>query len=164
MTSMLESVLENGTAASSKALGLAVPAAGKTGTTDDYTDAWFIGYTPDLVAGTWVGFDKKRKIGPNMTGAAAALPIWVDMIAAATKGKPPVDFPVPSGVVSRQICAQTGLLANPACPETELELFREGSEPTGTCNVHLGAERPPTDSGTFQRKDSEAQPEEKLRL
>ena len=164
MTSMLESVLENGTAASSKALGLAVPAAGKTGTTDDYTDAWFIGYTPDLVAGTWVGFDKKRKIGPNMTGAAAALPIWIDMIAAATKGKPAVDFPVPSGVVSRQICAQTGLLANPACPETELELFREGSEPTGTCNVHLGAERPPTDPGTFQRKDSEAQPEEKLRL
>jgi len=164
MTSMLESVMENGTAASSHALGLAVPAAGKTGTTDDYTDAWFIGYTPDLVAGTWVGFDKKRKIGPNMTGAAAALPIWIDIVAAATKGKPPADFPVPSGVVSRQICAQTGLLANPACPETELELFREGSEPTGTCNVHLGVEHPPTDPGTFQRHDSEAQPEEKLRL
>jgi penicillin-binding protein 1A len=164
MTSMLESVLENGTAASAHALGLVVPAAGKTGTTDDYTDAWFVGYTPDLVAGTWVGFDRKRKIGPNMTGAAAALPIWVDIVAAATKGLPPVDFPVPSGVVSRQICAQTGLLANPACPETELELFREGSEPTGTCNVHVGAERPPTDPGAFQRKDSEAQPEEKLRL
>ncbi|HET9951389.1 MAG TPA: PBP1A family penicillin-binding protein [Candidatus Eisenbacteria bacterium] len=164
MTSMLESVMENGTAASSRALGLTVPAAGKTGTTDDYTDAWFIGYTPDIVVGTWVGFDKKRKIGPNMTGAAAALPIWVDIVAAATKGKPPADFPVPSGVVSRQICAQTGLLANPACPETELELFREGSEPTGTCNVHLGAERPPTDPGAFQRHDSEAQPEEKLRL
>ncbi|HEU4724881.1 MAG TPA: PBP1A family penicillin-binding protein [Candidatus Eisenbacteria bacterium] len=164
MTSMLESVLENGTAASSRALGLTVPAAGKTGTTDDYTDAWFIGYTPDLAAGVWVGFDRKRKIGPNMTGAAAALPIWVDMVASATKGKPPVDFPVPSGVVSRTICAQTGLLANPGCPETEVELFREGSEPTGACNVHLGAERPPTDPGAFQRHDSEAQPEEKIRL
>ncbi len=164
MTNMLASVMENGTAASARALGLAVPAAGKTGTTDDYTDAWFIGYTPDLVAGTWVGFDRKRKIGPNMTGAAAALPIWVDMVAAATKGKPPVEFPVPSGVVSRQICAQTGLLANPGCPETEVELFREGSEPTGACNVHLGAERPPTDPGAFQRHDSEAQPEEKIRL
>ncbi len=164
MTSMLESVLENGTAASSRALGLSVPAAGKTGTTDDYTDAWFIGYTPDLAAGVWVGFDRKRKIGPNMTGAAAALPIWVDMVSAATKGKPPVDFPVPSGVVSRTICAQTGLLANPGCPETEVELFREGSEPTGACNVHLGAERPPTDPGAFQRRDSEAQPDEKIRL
>jgi penicillin-binding protein 1A len=164
MTNMLASVMENGTAASARALGLAVPAAGKTGTTDDYTDAWFIGYTPDLVAGTWVGFDRKRKIGPNMTGAAAALPIWVDMIAAATKGKPPAEFPVPSGVVSRQICAQTGLLANPGCPETEVELFREGSEPTGACNVHLGAERPPTDPGAFQRHDSEAQPEERIRL
>ena len=164
MTSMLVSVMENGTAASSRALGLTVPAAGKTGTTDDYTDAWFIGYTPDLAAGVWVGFDRKRKIGPNMTGAAAALPIWVDMVAAATKGKPPADFSVPSGVVSRQICAQTGLLANPGCPETEVELFREGSEPTGACNVHLGAERPPTDPGAFQRHDSEAQPEEKIRL
>ncbi|HEY6571836.1 MAG TPA: PBP1A family penicillin-binding protein [Candidatus Eisenbacteria bacterium] len=164
MTSMLVSVMENGTAASSRALGLNVPAAGKTGTTDDYTDAWFIGYTPDLAAGVWVGFDRKRKIGPNMTGAAAALPIWVDMVAAATKGKPPVEFSVPSGVVSRQICAQTGLLANPGCPETEVELFREGSEPTGACNVHLGAERPPTDPGAFQRHDSEAQPEEKIRL
>ena len=101
MTSMLASVIENGTAAAARALGLGVPAAGKTGTTDDYTDAWFVGYTPDLVAGVWVGFDRKRKIGPSMTGAAAALPIWVDMIASATKGKPPVDFPVPSGVVSR---------------------------------------------------------------
>ncbi|MEK7347995.1 MAG: PBP1A family penicillin-binding protein [Candidatus Eisenbacteria bacterium] len=164
MTSMLVSVMENGTAASSRALGLTVPAAGKTGTTDDYTDAWFIGYTPDLAAGVWVGFDRKRKIGPNMTGAAAALPIWVDMVAAATKGKPPADFSVPSGVVSRQICAQTGLLANPGCPETEVELFREGSEPTGACNVHLGAERPATDPGAFQRHDSEAQPEEKIRL
>ena len=164
MTSMLVSVMENGTAAASRALGLSTAAAGKTGTTDDYTDAWFIGYTPELAAGVWVGFDRKRKIGPNMTGAAAALPIWVDMVVAATKGKPPVEFPVPSGVVSRQICAQTGLLANPGCPETEVELFREGSEPTGACNVHLGAERPPTDPGAFQRHDSEAQPEEKIRL
>ncbi len=164
MTSMLVSVMENGTAAASRALGLTAAAAGKTGTTDDYTDAWFIGYTPELAAGVWVGFDRKRKIGPNMTGAAAALPIWVDMVVAATKGKPPVEFPVPSGVVSRQICAQTGLLANPGCPETEVELFREGSEPTGACNVHLGAERPPTDPGAFQRHDSEAQPEEKIRL
>ncbi|HEU4339197.1 MAG TPA: PBP1A family penicillin-binding protein [Planctomycetota bacterium] len=164
LTNMLESVMENGTAAAAGALGLTVPAAGKTGTTDDYTDAWFIGYTPDVVAGVWVGFDKKRKIGPAMTGASAALPIWVDVIEAASKGKPTAEFPVPSGVVTRQICAQTGLLANPSCLETEIELFRDGSEPTGFCNVHTGMERPAPDPGEFQRHDSEAQPEERIRL
>jgi penicillin-binding protein 1A len=164
LTNMLASVLENGTAASARALGLTVPAAGKTGTTDDYTDAWFIGYTPDLVAGVWVGFDKKKKIGPGMTGASAALPIWVDVVEAGSKGKPPSDFPVPSGVVTRQICAQTGLLANPSCIETEIELFREGSEPSGFCNVHTGLERRAPDPGEFQRHDSEAQPEERIRL
>ena len=164
VTNMLESVIENGTAISARALGLTVPAAGKTGTTDDYTDAWFIGYTPELVAGVWVGFDKKKKIGPAMTGASAALPIWVDVVEAASKGNPPSEFPVPSGVVTRQICGQTGLLANPSCPETEIELFRDGSEPTGFCNVHTGLERHIPDPGEFQRRDSEAQPEERIRL
>jgi penicillin-binding protein 1A len=164
MTSMLASVMENGTAASARALGLVVPAAGKTGTTDDYTDAWFVGYTPGLVTGVWVGFDKKQKIGPGMTGAAAALPIWVDITAAATKGKAPQEFPVPSGVVSVLICGQTGLLANPACPETELELFREGTQPSSYCNVHMGTERPSPENYDFQKTDSEAPPEERLRL
>src|SRR6187401_2280426 len=135
MTSMLSSVIENGTAAAAHALGLNVPAAGKTGTTDDYSDAWFVGFTPSLVTGVWVGFDRKQKIGPGMTGAAAALPIWVDVMVTATKGKAPQEFPVPSGVVSVLICTQTGLLANPACPETELELFHEGNQPTSFCNV-----------------------------
>jgi len=165
MTNMMETVLQSGTAAAAHALGLAVPAAGKTGTTDDYTDAWFVGYTPNLVAGVWVGFDKKQKIGPNMTGAAAALPIWVDVIAAATKDKPPADFPVPNGVVSRLICSQTGLLANPSCPETETELFREGTEPTGYCDVHTGATPPPeVEPHDLEQHDSEAQPEEHIRL
>jgi len=165
MTNMLQTVLESGTAASARALGLSVPAAGKTGTTDDYTDAWFVGYTPALASGVWVGFDRKQKIGPGMTGAAAALPIWVDIIGAATKNKPVQDFPVPSGVVSRLICSQTGLLANPSCPETETELFREGSDPTGYCNVHTGTEKPATpDARDFEKHDSEAPEEERLRL
>ena len=166
MTNMMETVMQSGTAAASRAMGLAVPAAGKTGTTDDYTDAWFIGYTPSLVTGVWVGFDKKQKIGPNMTGAAAALPMWVDVIAAGTKGKPAQDFPVPNGVVARLICSQTGLLANPACPETEMELFREGSEPTGYCDIHTGTSPTPepTTPYDFEQHDSEAQPEEHIRL
>jgi len=164
MTSMMQSVLDNGTAASSHALGLNVPAAGKTGTTDDYSDAWFVGYTPTLVTGVWVGFDHKQKIGPGMTGAAAALPIWVDVISAATKGKAPQQFPMPNGVVSALICSQTGLLANPACPEKEVELFKEGMQPTSYCNVHTGDAAPSPDSVDFEKEDSEAPPEERLRL
>jgi penicillin-binding protein 1A len=164
MTSMMESVLENGTAASARALGFTLPAAGKTGTTDDYSDAWFVGYVPGVVTGVWVGFDRKQKIGPGMTGAAAALPVWVDVMLAATKNRPPQDFPVPSGVVSRLICTETGLLANPACPSTEIELFREGSEPTGYCNVHTGTARPPAETPDFHETDTEAPPDERLRL
>jgi penicillin-binding protein 1A len=164
MTSMLSSVIENGTAASSRALGLSVPAAGKTGTTDDYTDAWFVGYVPSLVTGVWVGFDRKQKIGPGMTGAAAALPIWVDVTGAATKDRAPQEFPVPSGVVSALICGQTGLLASPGCPETELELFKEGNQPSGYCNVHTGSEKPPAERYDFEHMDTEAPPEERLRL
>ena len=164
MTSMMESVLENGTAASARALGFTAPAAGKTGTTDDYSDAWFVGYVPGVVSGVWVGFDRKQKIGPGMTGAAAALPVWVDVMLAATKNRPPQDFPVPSGVVSRLICTETGLLANPACPSTEIELFREGSEPTGYCNVHTGTAKPPTETPDFHETDTEAPPDERLRL
>jgi len=164
MTSMMESVIENGTAASARALGFTAPAAGKTGTTDDYSDAWFVGYVPGVVSGVWVGFDRKQKIGPGMTGAAAALPVWVDVMLAATKNRPPQDFPVPSGVVSRLICTETGLLANPACPSTELELFREGSEPTGYCNVHTGTAKPPAETPDFHETDTEAPPDERLRL
>ena len=164
MTSMMESVFENGTAASARALGFTLPAAGKTGTTDDYSDAWFVGYVPGIVTGVWVGFDRKQKIGPGMTGAAAALPIWVDVMLTATKGRPPQDFPVPSGVMSRLICTETGLLANPACPISEIELFREGSEPTGYCNVHSGTARPAPDAQDFHKTDTEAPPEERLRL
>jgi penicillin-binding protein 1A len=164
MTSMMESVLENGTAASARALGFTAPAAGKTGTTDDYSDAWFVGYVPGVVTGVWVGFDRKQKIGPGMTGAAAALPIWVDVMLAATKNRPPQDFPVPSGVVSRLICTETGLLANPACPSTEIELFREGSEPTGYCNVHTGTAKPQPETPDFHETDTEAPPDERLRL
>ena len=164
MTNMMESVFDTGTAASAKALGFSLPAAGKTGTTDDYSDAWFVGYVPNLVTGVWVGFDHKRPIGPAMTGAAAALPIWVDVMLAATKDHTPQDFPLPSGVVARRVCTETGLLANPACPSTEIELFREGNEPSGYCNVHTGAAKPPVEQGDFREHDTEAPPEEKIRL
>jgi penicillin-binding protein 1A len=91
MTAMLEEVIQFGTGVQAKALGR--PAAGKTGTTQDYTDAWFVGYTPQITAGVWVGFDDKQiSLGKKETGARAALPIWLEFMQGATAGMPPLDF------------------------------------------------------------------------
>jgi 1A family penicillin-binding protein len=139
MTSMLQSVMDHGTGAPSRAMGFNLPAAGKTGTMDEYMDAWFEGYVPSLVSGVWVGYDVKKTIGPGMTGGRAALPAWTDFMISATRGRPVEDFPVPAGVVSREICAETGLLATQACPNLTTETFTEGSEPTEYCTVHPGA-------------------------
>jgi penicillin-binding protein 1A len=138
MTSMLQSVIDHGTGFPARARGFMNPAAGKTGTMDDYMDAWFVGYTPSLVCGTWVGFDEKRPIGPAMTGARAALPIWADFMIGATRGQPVEDFPVPAGTVSRLVCAESGMLATDACPNVTSEMFAEGSEPTEYCTTHPG--------------------------
>ena len=138
MTSMLQSVIDHGTGYPARARGLTVPAAGKTGTMDNYMDAWFVGYVPSLVCGVWVGFDEKKPIGPGMTGARAALPAWTDFMIGATRGRPVEDFPVPAGTISRQVCAETGMLATEACPNVTTEIFDEGSEPTEYCTTHPG--------------------------
>ncbi len=92
MTAMLEEVIQFGTGIQAKALGR--PTAGKTGTTQDYTDAWFVGYTPQLTAGVWVGFDDKQiSLGKKETGARAALPIWLEFMQGAVAGTPVMDFP-----------------------------------------------------------------------
>jgi penicillin-binding protein 1A len=105
---------------------------------DEYRDAWFVGYVPSLVCGTWVGYDEKKVIGPGMTGARAALPIWTDFMIGATRGKAAEDFPAPAGTTSRQVCAETGMLATDACPNVTTEVFDEGSEPTEPCTTHGG--------------------------
>lgn len=97
ITDLLKGVIERGTGWKAKALGR--PIAGKTGTTNDYTDAWFIGYTPRLVAGVWVGYDDHRSIGSKETGSRAALPIWMDFMKEVLKDTPPEDFPVPEGII-----------------------------------------------------------------
>ena len=92
MTAMLEEVIQFGTGIQAKALGR--PAGGKTGTTQDYTDAWFIGFTPQLTSGVWVGFDDKQiSLGKKETGAKAALPIWLEFMQSALGGMPSMDFP-----------------------------------------------------------------------
>lgn len=126
ITSMLKNVVSFGTGWRAKELGR--PVAGKTGTTNDYRDAWFIGYTPGLVAGVWVGYDDMRPIGELETGSRAALPIWLEFMKSIDLG-PPEDFPVPEGIVARYVDKKTGLLGVEGMPDVILEYFKEGTEP-----------------------------------
>ncbi len=127
VTSMLESAIQHGTGQRAKALNR--PAAGKTGTTNDTYDAWFIGYTRDYIAGAWVGFDEERPLGKNETGAAAALPIWLGFMKRAQVNAPVRVFEAPEGIVFARIDAETGLLPVPESRKTLFECFKEGTVP-----------------------------------
>ncbi len=138
LVSMMQGVVQRGTAAAAKALGR--PLAGKTGTTNDYTNAWFVGYSPSLTTGVWVGYDESRKsIGSGETGGKAALPVWIDFMREALKDTPVEEFPVPSGVTFVQIDPDTGLLASPRCGgDPFTEVFRKGTEPREYCYQFRG--------------------------
>jgi penicillin-binding protein 1A len=110
LTAMMRGVVESGTGVAAKALGR--PVAAKTGTAQDHRDAWFVGFTPDLVSGVWVGFDDHSPLGPRETGAGAALPPWLSFMQAALGGRPPSDFAVVPGVELARIDPVTGLLAD----------------------------------------------------
>lgn len=133
MTSLLKGVVERGTAAKAKAMGLRGIVAGKTGTTDGYRDAWFIGYTPDVVVGAWVGFDDEDAL--HLTGAQAALPMWVEFVRQILPAAPR-DFVMPPAVITRDIDPQSSQLATSKCPQRSAELFIEGTEPSVYCEVH----------------------------
>jgi penicillin-binding protein 1B len=139
LTSMLESAVLQGTGKSLAALGFTRPAAGKTGTTNDGRDAWFIGYTPDLLAGVWSGDDAHRKIGA--TGARNSLPIWADFMKQAVLDHPAHDFERPPGIVSVVIDPNSGARARSGCPEKAEELFIAGAEPKEDCPLHAGGLR-----------------------
>jgi penicillin-binding protein 1B len=133
VTHLLERVVDAGTGRGARRAGLQGAAAGKTGTTDRDRDAWFIGFTPQIVAGVWVGRDSGGPTG--LTGAAAALPIWTDFVRAAARGTPVAAFPVPDDIVWRDVDPETGLLATASCPAHRREPFLAGTEPTRSC-VH----------------------------
>ena len=133
LTGMLRGVIERGTGKPAAALGL--PAAGKTGTTNDYRDAWFVGYTPGLVTGVWMGYDDNRLAGKGFTGGQAAAPIWLDFMRAALEGSPVRDFAKPAKIVTRLIDRVSGKLATPLCSDTIEEAFVEGTEPKEYCAV-----------------------------
>ena len=126
ITSMLQSVIDHGTGRRAKDLGR--PAAGKTGTTNDMNDAWFIGYTPQLLAGVWVGFDEKRTLGKGETGGHVAAPIWERFMERAVEDEPILDFPVPAGISFVWIDPHTGYRIPPGSGGL-LECFRRGTEP-----------------------------------
>ncbi|MEO8602421.1 MAG: PBP1A family penicillin-binding protein [bacterium] len=138
--SLMKGVLERGTARSARAQGFTRPAAGKTGTTNDARDAWFAGFTPDLVAVVWVGFDDGTPLG--LTGGEAALPIWTAFMRQATAATPPSDFHPPGGVALVRIDPYTGGIATAGCPETRIEAFARGTEPTTPCSAHASASLP----------------------
>lgn len=145
MTDMLRSVIDGGTGARTRWMyKFYRPAAGKTGTTNDYTDAWFVGFTPQIAAGVWVGFDDPAQaLGEGQTGSVVALPIWAPFMKAAhdTLNLPVEDFPMPEGVLRVEICDDTKKLANPECPNVYKEVFMEGFEPTQNCDLHTAFRR-----------------------
>jgi penicillin-binding protein 1A len=138
MTDMLRGVIVRGSGTITQ---MDRPACGKTGTTSDYTNAWFVGYTPDLAAVVWIGNDQQKdpiRIGDNVYGSLKSAELWGIFMKKALSQTKPSDFEVPdTGVVTGvEVCAQSGELATPNCPETRFETFLSGTEPTQSCHLH----------------------------
>lgn len=142
-TSLLSSVVKEGTA--KRALALGRPLAGKTGTTNEAKDAWFVGYSTDVVCATWTGFDDALPLGWGEAGAVTALPAWIDFMKAAHDKKPATEFPRPASVVVVRIDPATGLLARADQEDAKEELFLEGTVPTETAALDAGVDAPAGD-------------------
>ncbi len=137
VTDMLSTVINEGTGRRARALGLRIPCAGKTGTTDNYADGWFIGYSPDLVVGVWTGFSHRViSMGDGMVGAKVALPLWTWLMLAAHPGNRGRDFDRPDGITEAMVCVESGLTATPYCRNVRREMFIEGFEPKRQCDLH----------------------------
>jgi penicillin-binding protein 1A len=139
-TSLLASVIDHGTGARAKQLGR--PLAGKTGTSNASKDTWFAGYSTEIVAVVWVGFDDGKSMGAGETGATAALPAWMDFMKAAHEHRPASEFPRPAGVRVVTIDARSGLLPFEGDTETLDEVFLEGTEPTIVAGSAVAAAPP----------------------
>jgi len=118
--------------------GFRRPAAGKTGTTQNYADAWFVGFTPHIVCGVWVGFDSKVSMGSRMTGAAVAMPVWAQFMKRAhdVLGLPKDEFDMPEVVPHVEVCGDTYQVASIYCPKKYVEVFKPSTEPTRPCPDH----------------------------
>lgn len=134
VTHMMRSVLNEGTGASARANGFTADAAGKSGTTNDLRDAWFVGFTPELLTVVWVGLDDNQPLG--LSGSQAALPIWTSFMKNALAGRQSPTFDPPDGVSFIEIDRDTGKIATPVCPRVSTEAFLSGTEPLGQCELH----------------------------
>ncbi len=172
ITSMLADVINSGTAWRARAEGFRLPAAGKTGTTNDYHDVWFVGYTPTTLTGVWMGFDQPRPIIANGYAGELAVPLWSNVMAVATHGDKPEAFKRPAGVVGVDICRITGKRSVEGCTQVPVqaedgsvetrsmaftEYFRKGTEPRGSCEEHTSASFMDRLAGFFGR-DSAPKP------
>jgi len=139
ITSIMEGVVQRGTATVLRSVGK--PIAGKTGTTNDYKDAWFIGYSPDLVVGVYLGYDKPRTLGHGQTGGVVSAPIVRDFFQVALKDKPAIPFRVPPGIKLVRVDAHTGVRAGPGDKRVILEAFKPGTAPPDnySASVEVGA-------------------------
>ena len=140
ITSMLESAVKEGTGRSLRSHGVIFPAAGKTGTTNQSKDAWFVGYTPDILGLVWVGYDQGGSL--SLTGSQAALPIWADLMKQIPHHLSGKGFRRPEGVVTLPVCRQTGMPANSGCVDIGEELFLKENPPEGKCPLHGRDQRP----------------------
>jgi penicillin-binding protein 1B len=134
VANMMRSVINEGTGAGVRGAGFALDAAGKTGTTNDLRDAWFVGFTPELLTVVWVGFDDNTALG--LSGAQAALPIWTTFMIRALAGHANIPLPQPQNIVFADIDRDNGQLAAPGCPRVIREAFFPGTEPTEVCELH----------------------------
>ena len=139
MVNMLRDVVERGTGSPVRAFGVRGAVGGKTGTTDDYHDAWFVGFSTSVVAGVWVGFDQPAPIGREAYGARVALPIWAEFMKRVTQTLPPTEFKAPPGVRGEELCSVSYLRPVEGCP-TYIEYFKDGDKvPSQLCTVHRGS-------------------------
>jgi penicillin-binding protein 1A len=138
MLTMLEDVTARGTAAAARSLGVRGEIGGKTGTTNDYRDAWFVGFNSSVVVGVWVGYDQPQKIRDAGSGAHVALPIWADFMRRTAQRVPARPFPVPSGMHATELCHVSYLRPVEECP-VYTEYFKDGDDiPTELCPIHKG--------------------------
>lgn len=141
MLTILRDVVDRGTGSPARQLGVQFPAGGKTGTTDNFHDAWFVGFSSEIVAGVWVGFDQPATIGERAYGARLALPIWADFMRRAARPYPPRDFDRPAGLTEEPLCRESYLRPVDGCP-LYTEYFKEGDpRPSKLCPIHEGSLR-----------------------
>ena len=139
MVDLMRSVVDAGTGRGVRWRGFSRPAGGKTGTTDNFCDNWFVGYTPQITTGCWVGFDKKISLGRNQDGAKNGVPIWTEYMIAAHDSLPVETFEEPDGIVHLEVCLESGELATDRCIEVRNEIFTDDNQPTAECHLHPSA-------------------------